>query len=365
MLRSTDLSQQVDHHFVEAKHAHSAPTIWNRAHERSTDLSQQIDHHFVEANHAHSAPTIWNRSHERLRKNTTSLHNHEGKTMIPVRHVSASIDHSHFIEHERKRNFDRAFDVQEIMYPPPTLPYFDRHFSMPHICPFDTITTSYSKNVVEEPGIGSYLAYSPHPYYDCRMCVVSPRTPILQYQPIYHDSQFRKKSSYVCDLSTDYTFAYTNEVEEKKQKTTQNIRASNSNKRLKSARKRKPKDRPKRPLSAYNLYFQQERQNILSEIPDTNVLNEPFKRKRRARPKIPHGKIGFESLAKEIGQRWQRLTAEQINHYKGLAMKEMTRYKEAMRIYRGNNETNPESSATPGNVLNAVNNHVDNMSEND
>jgi hypothetical protein len=83
-------------------------------------------------------------------------------------------------------------------------------------------------------------------------------------------------------------------------------------------------------------------------------LNDSFKRNQRSRPKVPHGKIGFESLAKVIGQRWQRLNAEQMNHYKDLAMKEMIRYKEAMMVFREENASNPDASAAPRTFLDSV-----------
>jgi hypothetical protein len=277
--------------------------------------------------------------------------------MIPVREISASIDQAHFIEDDYKRNFENEFVTQETMNHSPTVSNLYRPFSMPHIYPINTIAHSYFENIVKEPGISSYPRYSPHISYDYQIGVVCPSIQMLQYQPIDHVLKFRKDSSSDMALDTNCTFIYADRAEESKNKSTEDIKFSD--KKPKSARKRKPKDRPKRPLSAYNLYFQQERQKILSEIPDTNISNESLKRKRRARPKIPHGKIGFESLAKEIGQRWQRLNAEQINHYKCLAMEEMIRYKEAMRIFRKENEISPaNTAATPRNVLNVAENHV-------
>mmetsp|Transcript_12224 Transcript_12224/g.26364 ORF Transcript_12224/g.26364 Transcript_12224/m.26364 type:complete len:248 (-) Transcript_12224:153-896(-) len=49
--------------------------------------------------------------------------------------------------------------------------------------------------------------------------------------------------------------------------------------------------------------------------------------------KIPHGKIGFENLAKLIGKRWQELDAEGIEKYKKLADRDMTRYKTEMEAF--------------------------------
>ena len=44
------------------------------------------------------------------------------------------------------------------------------------------------------------------------------------------------------------------------------------------------------------------------------------KRKRR-----PHGKIGFESLAKTIGRRWQELGKEEATYYKDKAAEDMAK----------------------------------------
>jgi hypothetical protein len=97
----------------------------------------------------------------------------------------------------------------------------------------------------------------------------------------------------------------------------------------KKARK-KPKDKPKRPLSAYNIFFKEERQRILEEIPESKPSASSNPRKRK---KSPHGKIGFETLAKVIGRRWQDLASDQVERYKQLANEDMQRYKTEMEIY--------------------------------
>jgi len=98
--------------------------------------------------------------------------------------------------------------------------------------------------------------------------------------------------------------------------------------------RRKPKDKPKRPLSAYNIFFKEERGRILEKIPDSEknggLTSDGKARKRKKRP---HGKIGFENLAKVIGQRWQELTPEQVEYYKKKAEEDMKRYKDQMEVY--------------------------------
>lgn len=54
---------------------------------------------------------------------------------------------------------------------------------------------------------------------------------------------------------------------------------------------------------------------------------------RSKRKKSPHGKIGFEHLAKMIGQRWQNLNDERMAYYKKLADADMKRYKDEMEAF--------------------------------
>mmetsp|Transcript_7332 Transcript_7332/g.15996 ORF Transcript_7332/g.15996 Transcript_7332/m.15996 type:complete len:383 (-) Transcript_7332:1724-2872(-) len=108
--------------------------------------------------------------------------------------------------------------------------------------------------------------------------------------------------------------------------------------KAKKATVRDPRAKPKRPLSAYNLFFQYERDLLLQSKPSKKgqshdemhrtILNNPSERRNRSktvRPP-PHGKIGFAELARMIGKKWKTLDDTSLEHFQGLAAIEKKRY---------------------------------------
>ena len=63
-----------------------------------------------------------------------------------------------------------------------------------------------------------------------------------------------------------------------------------------------------RPMSAYNLFFKQERAKIVGTYETFGRTSEQEKKKRR---KYPHNKISFAELGRIIGRRWKRLSKEE------------------------------------------------------
>lgn len=83
--------------------------------------------------------------------------------------------------------------------------------------------------------------------------------------------------------------------------------------------------KPKRPLSAYNLFFQNERRKILQETPEPT---------HRQKPCRSHGKIGFAALARNIASKWRDLDIDGRSHYEKLASKEKEEYEEKLKVYK-------------------------------
>lgn len=111
------------------------------------------------------------------------------------------------------------------------------------------------------------------------------------------------------------------------------------------------KKKPKRPLSAYNIFFKEEHAKIIAQTEkekeemkargetvcsddEYSVDEETGKKRKRSLSTNQPGKRGkrqvdFENLTKVIGRRWKSLPKERVDEYK-------KRAEEAMKTYRKN-----------------------------
>jgi hypothetical protein len=103
--------------------------------------------------------------------------------------------------------------------------------------------------------------------------------------------------------------------------------------KVKKGRRKQPKDKPKRPLSAYNNFFKEERARLLAKLDEANNTDQGEEGQDEATERKPPSKIGFENLAKMIGSKWQSLVPKDVEYYKEKAGEDMKRYKTEMEGY--------------------------------
>lgn len=163
--------------------------------------------------------------------------------------------------------------------------------------------------------------------------------------------------------------------------------------RRKTAKNKRDKNRPKQPLSAYNIFFKDQRAKMLAELQNTpspeeesskdkeedkdkdkdkdkatelegdgtekdttddkvkkeEEGNEESASKKRPR-EVPHGKIGFEKMAKTIAKRWKEIEKEDLQHYEAKAQEDQKRYKAELAVYlqKKRDETSAEKEGMMG-----------------
>lgn len=91
---------------------------------------------------------------------------------------------------------------------------------------------------------------------------------------------------------------------------------------------------PKRCRTAYNIYYQAERNRIVASLPEPPKLpSKKVSTKKGGRP-VPHGKIGFQDLARQISASWKNLSDEERSKYIESARADKERYLEEKRVWQ-------------------------------
>lgn len=117
-------------------------------------------------------------------------------------------------------------------------------------------------------------------------------------------------------------------------------------KKAKKSKKRtwkKVEGRPKRPLSAYNVFFRAERERMISTLANDNGTKQSHKKRGDSQSHLmtakhvhrsSHGKIGFSNMAKTVASKWKSLPSEQLKMYEAQAFSDKLRFNQEMRRWK-------------------------------
>jgi hypothetical protein len=103
---------------------------------------------------------------------------------------------------------------------------------------------------------------------------------------------------------------------------------------------KKPKDMPRRPLSAYNIFFKEQREDMMNAA--SSSVDNGAEPKRKSNKSVG---IGFANLARTIAANWKDLDDETRTPYVTRAAVEKDRYNQEMLVWRAKQKQEKERAA--------------------
>eukprot|EP00594_Rhizosolenia_setigera_P014967 CAMPEP_0178967242 /NCGR_PEP_ID=MMETSP0789-20121207/17455_1 /TAXON_ID=3005 /ORGANISM="Rhizosolenia setigera, Strain CCMP 1694" /LENGTH=452 /DNA_ID=CAMNT_0020652769 /DNA_START=93 /DNA_END=1448 /DNA_ORIENTATION=+ len=133
----------------------------------------------------------------------------------------------------------------------------------------------------------------------------------------------------------------------KKSRTQTSSNNNNNGKKLGRPKRTSKVGYPKRPLSAYNFYFKDERKRLLQTMPKNKDLmslstSQSYKRKGRG---PPHHKISFQEMGKKIGNNWKNVGKSMKDKYNLMAKEEKKKYEEKLKEFKKLNPNQMKGSS--------------------